>query len=127
MRDPSQIIPMIKNAIFKAILSDTPTILEPIYKIQIRTPPETVGNVLSVLAQRRSNVLKMEQRGFDTLITATIPVKESFGLATELRSKTSGRAFWQMQFSSWEEPPDNVAKQIIEEVKERKGIKPSNV
>ncbi len=127
MRDSSQIIPMIKNAIFKAILSDTPTILEPIYKIQIRTPPETVGNILSVLAQRRGNVLKVEQRGFDTLITAKIPVKESFGLATELRSKTSGRSFWQMQFSSWEEPPDNVAKQIIEEVKERKGIKTTNI
>jgi len=61
------------------------------------------------------------------LTQAKIPVKESFGLATELRSKTSGRSFWQMQFSSWEEPPDNVAKQIIEEVKERKGIKTTNI
>ena len=122
-RDPSQIIPMIKKAIFKAILQDNPTILEPIYKIQIRTPPDTVGNVLSVLTKRRGNILSVEQRGFDTLITAILPVKESFGLATELRSKTSGRAFWQMQFSSWEEPPENVAKQIIEEVRELKGIK----
>lgn len=123
VRDPSQIIPMIKKAIFKAILQDNPTILEPIYKIQIRTPPNTLGNVLSVLTKRRGNILNVEQRGFDALITAILPVKESFGLATELRSKTSGRAFWQMQFSSWEEPPENVAKQIIEEVRERKGIK----
>jgi len=125
MRDPSQIIPMIRNAVFKAILSDTPTILEPIYEVQIRTPPETVGNVLGVLTQRRSNILSVEQRGFDALITAAIPVKESFGLATELRSKTSGRAFWQMQFSNWEEPPETVAKRIIKEIKERKGIKAS--
>ena len=47
VRDPSQIIPMIKKAIFKAILQDNPTILEPIYKIQIRTPPDTVGNAVS--------------------------------------------------------------------------------
>ena len=123
LRDSSQIIPMIRNAIFKAILADNPTILEPIYKIQIRTPPETVKNVLSVLSQRRSDILNIEHRGFDAFITATIPVGESFGLATELRSKTSGRAFWQMQFSSWEELPENMVKQVINEVRKRKGMK----
>jgi len=123
LRDSSQIIPMIKNAIFKAILADNPTILEPIYKIQIRTPPETMKNVLSVLSQRRSDILNIEHRGFDAFITATIPVGESFGLAAELRSKTSGRAFWQMQFSSWEELPENIVNQVINEVRKRKGMR----
>ncbi len=56
------------------------------------------------------------------MITGYIPVAETFGLAAELRSATSGHAFWQTQFDHWEKAPENIAQTVIEEIRKRRGL-----
>ncbi len=123
-RGPAQIMPMTRRATWGAFLSAKPTLLEPIYKIQVSVPPDYIGVISSVLSQRRGQVLSVDQKGPLAFITGEIPVRESFGLANELRSKTSGRAFWQTQFSRWAEVPKSLLGEVIAEVRKRKGLKP---
>ncbi|MEM1885775.1 MAG: elongation factor EF-2, partial [Candidatus Jordarchaeales archaeon] len=123
-RGPAQIMPMSRRATWGAFLSAKPTLLEPIYKIQVMVPPEYIGAVSSILSQRRGHVINIEQRGPLVFVNGEIPVRESFGLANDLRSKTSGRAFWQTQFSRWAEVPKSLLSEVIAEIRKRKGLKP---
>jgi elongation factor 2 len=123
-RGPAQIMPMTRRAIWGAFLSDEPTLLEPIYKIQITIPQDYIGTVSGILSQRRGRVIDVQQKGPLTFITGEIPVRETFGLANDMRSKTSGRAFWQTQFTRWEALPKSLAKEVIAEIRKRKGLKP---
>ena len=123
-RGPAQIMPMTRRAIWGAFLSAEPTLLEPIYKIQISVPPEYIGTVSGILSQRRGRVIDVQQKGPLAFITGEIPVRETFGLASDMRSKTSGRAFWQTQFTRWEALPKSLAQEVIAEIRKRKGLKP---
>jgi elongation factor 2 len=60
------------------------------------------------------------------MITGYIPVAETFGLASEMRSATSGSAFWQCTFSHWDKTPENVAAEIIKQIRKRRGL-PSRI
>jgi len=123
-RGPAQIMPMTRRAIWGAFLSAEPTLLEPIYKIQISVPPDYIGTVSGILSQRRGRVIDVQQKGPLAFITGEIPVRETFGLASDMRSKTSGRAFWQTQFTRWEALPKSLAQEVIAEIRKRKGLKP---
>jgi len=68
--------------------------------------------------------LSSEQKGALTMITGYIPVAETFGLSAEMRSATSGHAFWQCTFDHWEKVPENVAVEVIKKIRERKGLPP---
>ncbi|MEM2144987.1 MAG: elongation factor EF-2 [Candidatus Jordarchaeaceae archaeon] len=123
-RGPAQIMPMTRRAIWGAFLSAEPTLLEPIYKIQVNVPPDYIGTVSGILSQRRGRVIDVQQKGPLAFITGEIPVRETLGLASEMRAKTSGRAFWQTQFTRWEALPKSLAKDVITEIRKRKGLKP---
>ncbi len=58
------------------------------------------------------------------MITGFIPVAETFGLSAEMRSATSGHAFWQSTFDHWEKAPESVAAEVIKETRERRGLSP---
>ncbi|MEM2690704.1 MAG: elongation factor EF-2, partial [Candidatus Bathyarchaeia archaeon] len=68
--------------------------------------------------------LASEQKGILTVIDGLIPVAETFGLSAEMRSATSGHAFWQCAFSHWEKVPENIAAEVIRHIRERKGLPP---
>jgi elongation factor 2 len=123
-RGPAQVMPMTRRAIWGAFLSDEPTLLEPIYKIQANVPPDYIGTVSGILSQRRGHVIDVQQKGPLAFITGEIPVRETFGLASDMRAKTSGRAFWQTQFTRWEALPRSLSKEVIAEIRKRKGLKP---
>lgn len=123
-RGPAQVMPMTRRATWGAFLSAEPTLLEPIYKIQVNIPPEYIGTVSGILSQRRGHVIDVQQKGPLAFITGEIPVRETFGLASDMRSKTSGRAFWQTQFTRWESLPKSLAQEVIHEIRKRKGLKP---
>ncbi|HYX90373.1 MAG TPA: elongation factor G [Myxococcaceae bacterium] len=89
-----------------------PTLLEPIMKVEIVTPEDFMGEVIGDLNARRGKILAMHQRHSAQVIEAHVPLAEMFGYATDLRSKTQGRATYTMQFSHYAQLPENVQKEI---------------
>jgi elongation factor G len=98
----------VKDAMHKA----QPYLLEPIMKVDVVMPEEYLGDVMGDLASRRGHILGMEGRGTSQNVRATVPLAEMFGYATELRSMTSGRATYSMEFSHYAEMPGNLAEAV---------------
>jgi elongation factor G len=90
-----------------------PVLLEPIMKLEISTPEDFYGGVLGDVSARRGHVIDYDQRGNLKVIRAMIPLAETFGYATELRSMTEGRANYSMEFDHYQEVPRNVAEKIV--------------
>jgi len=122
-RGPAQVMPTIKRALFGSFLTAKPILLEPIYKIGVSVPMQWVGEVSNMIIRKRGKILSSEQKGPLTMITGYIPVSETFGLSADMRSATSGHAFWQSAFDHWEKVPENVAQNMIKETRERRGLK----
>jgi elongation factor G len=93
-----------------------PVLLEPVFKAEVVTPEEYMGDVIGDLNRRRGHVQGMEQRGNAQVVTAIVPLSEMFGYATDLRSNTQGRANYSMQFERYEEVPPNIAERVIGEI-----------
>jgi len=123
-RGPAQIMPAIRRAILGSFLTAKPVLLEPIYKIGISVPAQWVGECSSIITRKRGRILSSGQKGALTMITGYIPVAETFGLSAEMRSATSGHAFWQCTFDHWEKAPENVAAEVIKQIRERRGLPP---
>jgi elongation factor 2 len=121
-RDPAQIMPATRRGIFGSFLSSGPVILEPVYKVGVSMPIRWVGEVSGLITKKRGRILSSEQKGPLTMITGFVPVAETFGLSADLRSATSGHAFWQSTFDHWEKIPENVAAEIIKTMRERRGM-----
>ena len=97
----------------KAARAARPVLLEPIMAVEVVTPEDYMGDVIGDLSARRGRVEGMEQRGSNQVIRAQVPLSDMFGYATDLRSRTQGRAVYSMQFSSYQEVPDSIAREII--------------
>ena len=124
-RGPGQIYPAVRNAIWAGILTARPTLLEPLQKLDIRTPMEYVSNIASLLSRKRGRILEVLSQGPAARVIAEVPVSESFDLAAELRGATAGRAFWGVEFSRWAPVPDSMLEDLIRKIRERKGLPPS--
>lgn len=96
----------------------TPTILEPIMKVEVETPEDFMGDVIGDLNRRRGQINSMDDRAGIRLVNAFCPLASMFGYSTDLRSQTQGRASYSMEFDHYQEVPKNVAEEII---KKRKG------
>jgi elongation factor G len=94
-----------------------PTILEPIMNVEVVTPEEYMGDVIGDLNSRRGKIQTMDKRGKAQVIKAQVPLSEMFGYATDLRSKTQGRATYTMQFAHYDEVPKGISEAIIAKVK----------
>jgi elongation factor G len=90
-----------------------PILLEPIFKIEVVTPEEFMGDVIGDLNRRRGRIEGMEPRGNAQIVTAYCPLSEMFGYSTDLRSATQGRATYTMQFERYDEVPSHVAEEIV--------------
>ena len=90
-----------------------PEFLEPIMKLEITTPPESVGEVLGDLNARRGTVLDMEQRGDMQIVHARVPMAKMFGYSTAIRSLTKGRASYSMEPSDFALVPRNVREELL--------------
>jgi elongation factor G len=97
----------------KAVRAAKPAILEPIMHVEVVTPEDYLGDVIGDLSSRRGKVEGMEQRGASHVIGALVPLSDMFGYATDLRSRTQGRATYTMQFNSYQEVPESIAREII--------------
>ncbi len=100
-------------AIKKALRAASPVLLEPVMAVTVTTPEDYVGDVMGDLSSRRGRVGLMEQLGSSQVINAQVPLADMFGYATDLRSRTQGRATYTMQFAAYNEVPESIAKEII--------------
>ena len=81
-------------------------------KVEVVMPEEYLGDVIGDLSSRRGHILGMEGRGTSQVVRATVPLAEMFGYATQVRSMSSGRATFHMEFDHYEEIPSNIAEAI---------------
>ncbi|HEU5306399.1 MAG TPA: elongation factor G [Acidimicrobiia bacterium] len=101
----------------KAARAAKPVLLEPIENVEVVTPEDYMGDVIGDLSSRRGRVEGMEQRGTSHVIRAQVPLGEMFGYATDLRSRTQGRATYTMQFDSYQQVPESIAEEIVKRVR----------
>ena len=102
-------------AVKKGLRAANPVLLEPIFKVEVTTPEEYMGDVIGDLNSRRGQVSGMTDRNNAKIISAEVPLSQMFGYATDLRSKTQGRASYSMEFEKYVEVPKNIAQQVIDE------------
>jgi len=121
-RGPAQIMPAAKNAMFAAMISAKPTLLEPLLLLEAKTTSENIGPVTSVITRHRGRIIDVAQSEYMVTVKGEIPVIESFNLSDELRSAASGRVFWSLQFSRWAPVPESILTDLVMKVRERKGL-----
>ncbi|MDU5913778.1 MAG: elongation factor G [Anaerococcus vaginalis] len=99
----------LKNAVAKA----KPVLLEPMEKVEITTPDEYLGDVMGDVSSRRGKIDGMNPKDGIHILDAYIPLSEMFGYATDLRSKTQGRATYSMQFDHYAQVPESVKEEVL--------------
>jgi len=121
-RGPVEVMRGVGKAVFGSFLTAEPVLLEPVYRTVVSSPTELAGECSRIISSRRGKISAFEQKGALTVLTSYIPVSGTFGLSAELRSATSGRAFWQSMFDRWETVPEKLEANAIKEVRKRKGL-----
>ncbi len=101
----------------EAAAKASPVLLEPIMQVEVVTPDEYMGDVIGDLNSRRGRIEGMEANGNVQQIQAKVPLSEMFGYSTDLRSRSSGRATYTMQFSSYQQVPDAISSDIVKRVR----------
>ena len=109
------------QALKESIVKAGPRLLEPIMKIEINTPDEYMGDIIGDINRRRGKIEKMRRyRKGSQKLTGTVPLMEMFGYASTLRTLSSGRASYSMEFLRYELLPPNIEEKIVEESRKRK-------
>jgi len=130
-RGGGQIIPTARRVLYASALTAGPSLMEPVYLVEIQCPENAVGGIYGVLNRRRGHVFE-EARTPGTpmfVVKAYLPVNESFGFTADLRSNTGGQAFPQCVFDHWQVFPGDPLQegtkpyQICQDTKKRKGLK----
>ncbi len=102
---------------FKAAAKQaSPSLLEPIMKLSVVTPEESMGDVIGDLNRRRGQVEGMDDKAGSKVVSAKVPLSEMFGYITDLRTITSGRATSTMEFFKFDDAPKNIAEEVIANV-----------
>jgi elongation factor G len=105
------------QAFKEAARKASPVLLEPMMAVEVTTPEDYMGEVIGDINSRRGQIQAMEERAGARVVKGLVPLSEMFGYVGDLRSKTSGRASYSMQFDSYAEVPRNVAEEIIAKAK----------
>ncbi|MBQ8692537.1 MAG: elongation factor G, partial [Synergistaceae bacterium] len=98
----------------EAMRKAKPVLMEPVMSVEVVTPEEYVGDVIGDLSSRRGRIEGMDMRANARIIRAYVPLVGMFGYATDLRSKTSGRANYSMQFDHYEQTPAEVTEKVLQ-------------
>ena len=101
----------------EAFLATKPVLLEPIMKMEVEVPADFQGAVTGELNKRRGLIISTETVGNTSTIVAEVPLAETFGYSTDLRSMTQGQGVFTMEFSKYKPTPGNIQKEIVEERK----------
>jgi elongation factor G len=93
-----------------------PVLLEPVMRVEVVVPEEYMGDIMGDLNSRRGRIQSMEARGGTQIVSARVPLSEMFGYATDLRSRTQGRATYSMHFDRYEQAPQNVSEEVVAKI-----------
>jgi elongation factor G len=104
-------------ALKEAVAKARPVLLEPVMEVEVVTPEDFMGDVIGDINSRRGRIEKLDNRGSSRIIRAFVPLAEMFGYATDLRSRTQGRATYTMQFHSYQEVPGALGEQIVKKIR----------
>ena len=108
-----------RTAMRDAVKKSSPVLMEPVMKVEVETPSDFQGSVIGDLSSRRGVIYGTEVNGDDTVINAGVPLGEMFGYATQLRSLTSGKANYSMEFEKYNRCPTFVQEKVIKERAEK--------
>ncbi|MEM3086259.1 MAG: elongation factor EF-2 [Halobacteria archaeon] len=122
-RGPAQVIPAVRNAVRGAIMTASPTLLEPMQNVFIQSPQDLLGNVTKEISARRGQILDVAMEGDSAIVRAKAPVAELFGFAGDIRGATEGRALWSTEHAGFEEVPQGLQPEVLRKIRERKGLK----
>jgi elongation factor G len=109
-----------KAAFREAVRKASPILLEPVMRVETVTPADNLGDVIGDMNRRRGMIQEQLERGTNTAVVALVPLSEMFGYIGQLRSMTSGRASYTMEFSHYDPVPRAVADEVIAEVAKMK-------
>ncbi len=121
-RGPSQMYPALRDAIKGAIEHAHPMIFEPIQKLRFEAPSEYMGEISKLISNKRGQLLDMEQEGGAVTVIGKLPVREMFGLSSDLRSATGGRGTSSLMDQYFAKLPDELQSDVKEEIRNRKGL-----
>jgi elongation factor 2 len=122
-RGPAQVIPAVRDAVHRALIDAEIRLLEPIQDVRIDVPSEHMGAASGEIQGRRGRVDDMYQEGGMMVVEGIAPVDEMIGFSSDIRSATEGRASWNTENAGFRVMADNLQRDIIMEIRERKGMK----
>ncbi len=122
-RGPAQVIPAVRNAVHNALVQGKIRLLEPMQDVRIDVPNEHMGAASGEIQGRRGRVDDMYQEGDLMVVEGIAPVDEMIGFSSDIRSATEGRASWNTENAGFEVMADNLQRETIMEIRERKGMK----
>ncbi len=122
-RGPAQVIPAVRDAVHRALIDAEVRLLEPIQDVRIDVPNEYMGDASGEIQGRRGRVDDMYQEGDLMVIEGIAPVEEMIGFSSDIRSATEGRASWNTENAGFRVLVDNLQRETIMEIRERKGMK----
>ncbi len=123
-RGPAQVIPAVRSGIYGAMCLAGRVLTEPVQKVFINVPQDFMGDAVREVQSRRGTIDDMGQEGINAIVTAVTPVAEMFGFASAIRGATQGRAIWSTENAGFVTVPHELQKDVVKEIRERKGLNP---
>jgi len=121
-RGPAQMYPAVREGIRGAMMNSTPVMFEPVQIMHFEAPAEFVGELSKLVANKRGQLLDMNQEGAQIEVKAKMPVGEMFGLSNDLRSATTGRGISSVIDQTFEKMPEELQGKTIAKIRQRKGL-----
>ena len=122
-RGPAQVYPAVREGIRGAMMLANPVIYEPLQTLQFEAPSEYMGEISKLIANKRGQLLDMQQEGEHVTVKGKLPVGEMFGMTSDLRSATGGRGNHFLVDQDFEKLPNELQEKIIRQIRQRKGLK----
>jgi len=122
-RGPAQVIPAVREAVHNALIDAEVRLLEPMQDVRIDVPSEHMGSASGEVQGRRGRVDDMYQEGDLMVVEGEAPVEEMIGFSSDIRSATEGRASWNTENAGFQVMADNLQREQIMQIRERKGMK----
>jgi len=121
-RGPAQVYPAVREAIKQSMLHAGPFILEPVQIVQVESPAEYLGDLSALIQNKRGQLLHVDQSGDHITVKAKMPVAEMIGLASDLRSATSGKGSQSLVDQMFERVPMSLQSKVVKQIRGRKGL-----
>lgn len=122
-RGPAQVVPAVRGSLHSGLLDSKIKLLEPMQDVRIDVPNEHMGDASGEVNSRRGVIHDMYQESGQMVIEGSAPVEEMLGFSSAIRSSTGGRASWNTENAGFELMADNLQRETIEMIRERKGMK----